>query len=156
MSPIRAPWRFPKRGELAPAAFWGIAKAPVAQLDRAPDFESVGRTFESCRARQIYQGLTTIIAVGSFLIFRLCKRWCKQFSNKKIPGRSRGLPDLLDGNLFQRWIWFNWPHDLIDIGPHEIQMPINAIGRASYKVFVFIFRTLPPFKFRTNSYSVFG
>jgi hypothetical protein len=25
--------------------------APVAQLDRAPDFESVGRTFESCRAR---------------------------------------------------------------------------------------------------------
>jgi hypothetical protein len=26
--------------------------APVAQLDRAPDFESVGRRFESCRARQ--------------------------------------------------------------------------------------------------------
>ena len=24
--------------------------APVAQLDRAPDFESVGRRFESCRA----------------------------------------------------------------------------------------------------------
>ena len=23
--------------------------APVAQLDRAPDFESVGRRFESCR-----------------------------------------------------------------------------------------------------------
>ena len=28
--------------------FW---PAPVAQLDRAPDFESVGRRFESCRAR---------------------------------------------------------------------------------------------------------
>ena len=28
-------------------------RAPVAQLDRAPDFESVGRRFESCRARQI-------------------------------------------------------------------------------------------------------
>ena len=27
--------------------------APVAQLDRAPDFESVGRRFESCRARQL-------------------------------------------------------------------------------------------------------
>ena len=26
--------------------------APVAQLDRAPDFESVGRRFESCRAYQ--------------------------------------------------------------------------------------------------------
>lgn len=29
-----------------------LPNAPVAQLDRAPDFESVGRTFESCRARQ--------------------------------------------------------------------------------------------------------
>jgi hypothetical protein len=27
--------------------------APVAQLDRAPDFESVGRRFEPCRACQI-------------------------------------------------------------------------------------------------------
>ena len=27
--------------------------APVAQLDRAPDFESVGRRFESCRAYSI-------------------------------------------------------------------------------------------------------
>ena len=28
-----------------------MTRAPVAQLDRAPDFESVGRRFESCRAR---------------------------------------------------------------------------------------------------------
>lgn len=28
-------------------------KAPVAQLDRVADFESVGRTFESYQARQI-------------------------------------------------------------------------------------------------------
>src|SRR6185503_12271711 len=28
-------------------------RAPVAQLDRAPDFESVGRRFESCRARHV-------------------------------------------------------------------------------------------------------
>ena len=27
--------------------------APVAQLDRAPGFEPVGRRFESCRARQL-------------------------------------------------------------------------------------------------------
>ncbi len=31
--------------------------APVAQLDRAPDFESVGRRFESCRAYQEIQGV---------------------------------------------------------------------------------------------------
>ena len=29
-----------------------LPQAPVAQLDRAPDFESVGRRFESCRAYQ--------------------------------------------------------------------------------------------------------
>ena len=28
--------------------------APVAQLDRATDFESVGRTFEPCRAHVFY------------------------------------------------------------------------------------------------------
>ena len=27
--------------------------APVAQLDRVPDFESVGRRFESCRAHSL-------------------------------------------------------------------------------------------------------
>ena len=36
-------------------AFWGIANAPVAQLDRAPDFGSVGRGFESLRARQFME-----------------------------------------------------------------------------------------------------
>ena len=30
-----------------------MEKAPVAQLDRVADFESVGRRFESYRARQI-------------------------------------------------------------------------------------------------------
>ena len=30
--------------------------APVAQLDRVPDFESVGRRFESCRAHHYPQG----------------------------------------------------------------------------------------------------
>jgi hypothetical protein len=29
--------------------------APVAQLDRAPGFEPVGRRFESCRARHVIQ-----------------------------------------------------------------------------------------------------
>ena len=37
-----------------------FAYAPVAQLDRAPDFESVGRPFESGRARQKSRGLQLI------------------------------------------------------------------------------------------------
>ena len=41
-----------KKGRKQDAADWYILlHAPVAQLDRAPDFESVGRRFESCRAR---------------------------------------------------------------------------------------------------------
>ena len=34
-----------------------LRHAPVAQLDRAPDFESVGRRFESCRACHKIKGL---------------------------------------------------------------------------------------------------
>jgi hypothetical protein len=30
-----------------------LAQAPVAQLDRAPDYESGGQEFESLRARQL-------------------------------------------------------------------------------------------------------
>ena len=41
------------RGDMMPV------RAPVAQLDRAPDFESVGRRFESCRARQRRKELAT-------------------------------------------------------------------------------------------------
>ena len=41
-----------------------IKKAPVAQLDRVADFESVGRTFESYRARQIEEGKEKPIHVG--------------------------------------------------------------------------------------------
>src|SRR5689334_13590522 len=33
--------------------YWKNRRAPVAQLDRAPDFESGGREFESLRARQL-------------------------------------------------------------------------------------------------------
>jgi hypothetical protein len=32
--------------------------APVVQLDRASDYESESRTFESCRARQTKKGVT--------------------------------------------------------------------------------------------------
>ena len=38
--------------------FLSIRDAPVAQLDRVPDYESVGRKFESCRAHQLNQGVT--------------------------------------------------------------------------------------------------
>jgi hypothetical protein len=36
------------------ASYSFFERAPVAQLDRAPGFEPVGRRFESCRARHSY------------------------------------------------------------------------------------------------------
>jgi hypothetical protein len=35
--------------------------APIAQLDRAPDYESVGRVFESPWARQLNQGVRQLL-----------------------------------------------------------------------------------------------
>ena len=45
--------------------------APVAQLDRAPGFEPVGRRFESCRARQIgFWGIGVMPLVRLAPLFR--------------------------------------------------------------------------------------
>ena len=38
-----------------------LNNAPVVQLDRMPDFESVGRRFESCQARHIFLNYKTYI-----------------------------------------------------------------------------------------------
>jgi hypothetical protein len=44
-----------------------LSDAPLAQLDRALDFGSSGRGFESLRARQIFQGVAvTTVAPFSF------------------------------------------------------------------------------------------
>ena len=47
-----APGLGTRAGSSSPGCVIIRLRAPVAQLDRAPDFESVGRRFESCRARQ--------------------------------------------------------------------------------------------------------
>src|SRR5208282_3056400 len=55
-----------------PACFRGApppplpTQAPVAQLDRAPDYESGGREFESLRARQRFQRLNQTLEDGCF------------------------------------------------------------------------------------------
>lgn len=54
----------------------GFTYAPVAQLDRAPDFESVGRGFESLRARHRNQGFLRNTAKSPFFI--LCQS-CANF-----------------------------------------------------------------------------
>ena len=54
-----------------------IPCAPVAQLDRAPDFESVGRRFESCRAYQKISGGYRFRAITLFLL--VCESVCKEF-----------------------------------------------------------------------------
>ena len=63
--------------------------APVAQLDRVPDYESGGRTFESYRARHIQKSL--ILWMGLFCIrltqpiLRVLRGELKPFSSSLIP-----------------------------------------------------------------------
>ena len=63
--------------------------APVAQLDRVPDYESGGRTFESYRARHIQKSL--IHWMGLFCIrltqpiLQVLRGELKPFSSSLIP-----------------------------------------------------------------------
>ncbi len=50
-----------------------IEDAPVAQLDRAADFESVGREFESHRACQVPIATRTPFVLAAFLFSRIAK-----------------------------------------------------------------------------------
>ena len=45
--------------------------APLAQLDRATDYESVGRTFESCRAHHSFNNLRASPPPGVAVVARL-------------------------------------------------------------------------------------
>ena len=49
-SPVAHPIFLIETADLAVLIFLRTVTAPVAQLDRASDFESVGRRFDSCRA----------------------------------------------------------------------------------------------------------
>ena len=51
MGPFRAPWRPGSAAHPARNFRCDVHDAPVAQLDRAPDYESGGQEFESLRAR---------------------------------------------------------------------------------------------------------
>ena len=63
--------------------------APVAQLDRVPDYESGGRTFESYRARHIQKSLTLWVGLccirWSYSIFGVLRGQLKPFSSSSIP-----------------------------------------------------------------------
>ena len=49
--------------------------APVAQLDRALDYESRGQEFESLRARQLNKVFLTFLAARRVSLFALGTRW---------------------------------------------------------------------------------
>jgi hypothetical protein len=62
------------------ASFEGLAKnAPVAQLDRALDYESRGQEFESLRARQHPFGMTSFYPLERTMTLRmLLERSCSR------------------------------------------------------------------------------
>ncbi len=53
----------------------GLLRAPVAQLDRAPDFESVGRRFESCRAYHTNPVLLSLFQNPTFTRHRFLQKF---------------------------------------------------------------------------------
>jgi hypothetical protein len=55
-------WQYDKRFSILPTNYY--EHAPVAQLDRAPDFESGCRRFESCR---VYHKFQTPMVVDSMV-----------------------------------------------------------------------------------------
>src|SRR6478609_7474757 len=71
-----------RRPYVAPSAWQRQVFAPVAQLDRAPDYESGGQRFESFRARQRFQQFSRIFYIVSFPSSQLGSLW--------EAGRRRG------------------------------------------------------------------
>src|SRR5580698_5363280 len=59
--------------------------APVAQLDRAPDYESGGQEFESLRARQDFKDLTCAAKVPGSLSRRSLSAVCVRYDNQSVP-----------------------------------------------------------------------
>ena len=69
-------------------------RAPVAQLDRAPDFESVGRRFESCRARQRASRAGAAGRPQAHRVARHARReWARVRSGADAGGTRRAAAD---------------------------------------------------------------
>src|SRR3954452_9960605 len=59
--------------------------APVAQLDRAPDYESGGQRFESFRARQQRIEVDVVYCASSTPCFHGASWWKQYGSNNAVP-----------------------------------------------------------------------
>ncbi len=59
-------------------------KAPVAQLDRVSASEAEGRRFNSCRARQTYQGLTLTRRPFCFDYVKSVSSMCQIFQHMSL------------------------------------------------------------------------
>ena len=66
-----------------------LAQAPVAQLDRALDYESRGREFESSRARHFLQRVSSFLLFPEFQQSHWChsEAWVFMASVRKRSGK---------------------------------------------------------------------
>ena len=74
--------------------------APVAQLDRAPDFESVGRRFESYRARQFFSSKHRDPSLRT----PLGSSRSDLYNHPRFPGRAAREREENRGKAHQSWI----------------------------------------------------
>jgi hypothetical protein len=74
--------------------------APVAQLDRAFDYESKGRKFESCRAHCIINNLRAFPTAVKAINPPWYQSWYQLFV--RFPSLRCALPRLLEGAAWPR------------------------------------------------------
>jgi hypothetical protein len=97
--------------------------APVAQLDRAPDYESGGQEFESLRARQYLQHFSK--ESGSLALSATVLRPWRSLNRNLVIARKRtsgrGLPSVSIGPCDNR----SWPTPVIRISRFRRPKPFT-------------------------------
>ena len=96
-----------------------LHRAPVAQLDRAPDYESGGRRFESFRARH---STTTRLYVGFFVELRVPRKIRTLFG---VEAKRRRTSTTARGKSFRA------RHFLHDRSPYRVTFAANAATSSS-------------------------
>src|SRR4051812_49316909 len=108
-----------------------MAKAPVAQLDRAPDYESGGREFESLRARHFHRSSLLLGGSADFPVepshlLRTLERWTNPCANRYAPPKSR-TPECQGESTYSR----SGTTSAVVLAPAAVVKVLTVLARGS-------------------------